>query len=259
MKKPKDKKRLIIVLGCFVLSAALIVSAVFTAKFIKYKNTPLQLSSAFTVTGHTGCMGEKDNSLEAMRAAINAGAKVVEFDLSFGENKVPVLSHDEPTGGEVTLEDAFKLLGENPNIQANIDAKSTENLVSVGKLAKKYMLEKQLFFTGIKEEDVGTVKRDCPSIPYYLNIDVQKSKVKDESYLEELASKVISNGAIGINMHKRAVTKELCDYFKSRGILVSIYTVDSVYDMYRVLSCAPDNITSRNPDKLINIIKQKTK
>ncbi len=258
MNKQKGKKRLIIYPLCLVLAAAVVVSAVFAAKFIGYKNASLELSPAFTVTGHTGCMGEKDNSLEAMRAAIGAGAKIVEFDLNFGENKVPVLSHDTPTGGGVTLEEAFGLLSENPNIQANIDAKSTENLVAVGKLAKKYMLEKQLFFTGISEDDVSAVKRDCPSIPYYLNVDVEKGRVKDESYLEELASKVISSGAVGINMHKRAVTKELCSFFKSRGILVSVYTVDSTYDMYRVLSCAPDNITSRKPDKLINIVNQKT-
>lgn len=257
MNRQMGRKRLIIYPLCLVLAAAVVVSAVFAAKFIGYKNAPLELSPAFTVTGHTGCMGEKDNSLEAMRAAIGAGAKIVEFDLNFGENKVPVLSHDTPTGGEVTLEEAFKLLSENPNIQANVDAKSTENLVAARKLAKKYMLEKQLFFTGISEDDVAAVKRDCPSIPYYLNVDVKKGRVKDESYLEELASKVISSGAVGINMQKRAVTKELCSFFKSRGILVSVYTVDSAYDMYRVLSCAPDNITSRKPDKLINIVNQK--
>lgn len=258
MNKQKGKKRFIVYSLCLVLAAALAVSAVFAAKYVKYKNAPLSLSPAFTVTGHTGCMGEKDNSLEAMRAAINAGAKIVEFDLNFGENKVPVLSHDEPKGGEVTLEEAFRLLKENPGVQANIDAKSTENLVAVGKLAKKYMLEKQLFFTGIGENEVESVKRDCPSIPYYLNVDVEKSRARDEAYLEELASKVISSGAVGINMHKRAVTPELCSFFKSRAVLVSVYTVDSAYDMYRVLSCSPDNITSRKPDKLLSIVNQKT-
>ena len=259
VKKSRSKKKIFISAACLVLAAALTVSAVFAVRYIGYKNSPLELSAAFTVTGHTGCMGEKNNSLEAMRAAIAAGAKIIEFDLNFNSERVPVLSHDEPVGGEVTLEEAFELLADNPSIQANIDAKSTENLVSVGKLAKKYMLEKQLFFTGIEESDVSAVKRDCPSIPYYLNVDVQKSKLKSESYLEELASKVISSGAIGINMHKRAVTKELCSYFRNRGILVSVYTVDSSYDMYRVLSCAPDNITSRNPDRLIAIVNQKSK
>ena len=251
MKKAKGKKRVLIFALCAVLAAAVIVCAVFTAKYIKYKSTPLSLSNAFTVTAHTGCMGEKDNSLEAVRAAINAGAKVVEFDLSFDEKKVPVLAHDKPVGGEVTLDEAFALLAENPNIQANIDAKSTENLVAVGKLAKKYMIEKQLFFTGIKESDVPSVKKDCPSLPYYLNVDVQKGRADDEEYLEQLAAKIASSGAVGINMHKRAVTKKLCDYFRSRGILVSVYTVDSSYDMYRVLSCGPDNITSREPRSML--------
>ncbi len=259
MENPKNKKSVAVIVICLVAASAVTVSLLFTVRYYKYKNAPLSLSVAFTVTGHTGCMGEKDNSLEAMRAAIGAGADIVEFDLNFNKDKVPVLCHDEPQGGEVTLEEAFILLSENPNILANIDAKSTENLAAVEKLVKKYMLEKQLFFTGIEEKDIPAVRKDCPSLPYYLNVNVQKSRTGDESYLQELASKVISSGAVGINMNKRAVTKELCDFFRSKGILVSIYTVDSVYDMYRVLSCGPDNITSRKPDKLISVINEKKK
>lgn len=259
MKKRSKAFKAVVLVLCLsaVLTAVLLGS--FLLRNAKYKNAPLTLPKSFTVTGHTGCLGEKDNSLEAMAAAVEAGAQIIEFDLSFDEKKNPVLSHDTPKGGEVTLEEAFEFLAEHPATLANVDAKSTLNLPAVLTLAKELMVEKQIFFTGIGEDDVAAVQRDCPSIPYYLNLDVEKSRVSDEAYLEELSSKVISSGAVGINMHKRAVTKELCDFFHEKGLLVSIYTVDGTYDMHRVLFCAPDNITSRKPDKLINIINEKKK
>lgn len=258
----KKSKRIAVIVAA-VLCIAAVCSAILLLSVAKsnkeYKNAPLSLPEKFTVTGHTGCMGENDNSLEAMEAAIRVGAEIVEFDLNFDENKNPVLSHDDPEGGEVTLRQAFEFLKKNPAVLANIDAKSTENIKSVKILAEEYTVEKQIFFTGVEEEDVEAVKSDCPGIPYYLNLDVKKSRACDTSYIEELAEKVIESGAVGINMHKRAVTKELCSLFRSKKLLVSVYTVDWDAEIYRVLAAAPDNITSRNPDRVLEIIDEKSR
>lgn len=254
----KKSKRLWAILAA-AFCAAVVVAAIFLGSFFNLKANfdPSLLPEDFTVTGHTGCMGEKDNSIEAMEAAVLAGAQIVEFDLNFNEKNEPVLSHDSPKGGEVTLEKAFAFLESYPAVLANVDAKSTENLSAVQKLGEEHMILNQLFFTGIGEEEVKTVQTDCPKIPYYLNVDIDKKKTSDKDYLEEIALKVILSGAVGINMHKRAVTKELCGFFHEKGILVSVYTVDNEYEIYRVLSAGPDNITSRNPDKVIEILNAK--
>ncbi len=259
MKKSKRIAALVAVILC----AAAAVSAVLLFSYAKesrqYKNAPLSLPEDFTVTGHTGCMGEKDNSIEAMEAAVKAGAQIVEFDLNFDGEKNPVLSHDAPKGGEVTLERAFEFLKKHPAVLANVDAKSTENLPAVKALAEKLGVKNQIFFTGIEEGDVQKVKSDCPDIPFYLNVDVSKRKASDPDYLESIALKIIACGAVGINMHKRAVTKELCTFFHTKGMLVSVYTVDGYNEIYRVLAAAPDNITSRNPDRVLEIINEKSK
>lgn len=256
----KNTKRLKAVLAV-IICAAVVISAMFFYSFEKTKrNFNVQLlPEDFTVTGHTGCMGEKDNSVEAMESAVSAGAQIIEFDLNFDEKGEPVLSHDEPKGGEVTLEEAFKFLQKHPAVLANVDAKSTKNLAAVQKLGEEYMVLSQLFYTGIGEEDVKAVKNDSTKIPYYLNVDVDKSKASNKDYLEEIAMKVILSGAVGINMHKRAVTKELCGFFHQKGLLVSVYTVNNEYELYRVLSCGPDNITSRRPDRLSKILEAKNK
>lgn len=39
-----------------------------------------------------------------------------------------------------------------------------------------------------------------------------------------------------------------------KGLLVSVWTVDKTDDMYLAAAQKPDNITTRNPDKLAEII-----
>ena len=257
MKKSKRTKAILAVFLC----AVVVFSAMFLYSFKKTKrNFDVQsLPEDFTITGHTGCMGEKDNSIEAMEAAVSAGAQIIEFDLNFNEKGEPVLSHDEPKGDEVTLEKAFEFLQKHPAVLANVDAKSTKNLSAVQKLGEEYMVLGQLFYTGISKENTKAVQKGSPRIPYYLNVDVDKSKASNKDYLEEIAMKVILSGAVGINMHKRAVTKELCGFFHQKGLLVSVYTVNNEYELYRVLSCGPDNITSRRPDRLSKILETKNK
>ena len=80
-------------------------------RFLEYKNSKTPLPAGFTYTAHTGCMDTDDNSLESIEKGAEYGADIVEFDLNFTADNTPVLCHDEPKGGEVTLEEAFKKLG----------------------------------------------------------------------------------------------------------------------------------------------------
>ena len=70
-----------------------------------------------------------------------------------------------------------------------------------------------------------------------------------------LVEKVKNAGAIGINFKYTGATKELVKVFHENGLLVSIWTVNSKWRMKKILSFAPDNITTRHPDKLSGIVK----
>lgn len=87
----------------------------------------------FTITAHTGCMSTKMNSLESIKKADEFGADITEFDLNFMPDLSPVLSHNAPSGGEVTLEQAFELLSHYPELKINIDIKSDKNLGEIGR------------------------------------------------------------------------------------------------------------------------------
>lgn len=202
-----------------------------------------------TITAHTGCEKTPDNSLESISAGAASGADVVEFDIRFDKNNMPVLSHDEPKGGEVTLEQAFRKLTEYKNLKANIDIKSTANLKEIQRLAEKYNLLDRIFYTGVFEHYVEAVKKDSPKIPYYLNIrDVIKPKKQTQEYLMSLVKKVKDNDAIGINFHYKNASKKLVDAFHDNGLLVSIWTVNRKWNFIRIMKMSPDNITTKKPN-----------
>ena len=181
----------------------------------------------------------------------------MEFDLNFTADKTPVLSHDDPKGGEVTLEQAFEKLSEYETLGANVDVKNTANLAEVQSLAEQHGLLNRIFYTGIELSDVEAVKRDSPKVRYFLNVKIERSKNKDADYIASLVRTVSDCGAIGINFSKKYASKEIVDAFHDAGLLVSIWTADSDYDIYRILALAPDNITTRRPDKLKDIVKDR--
>ena len=221
----------------------------------EYKNKPVKITGDFTYTAHTGCMDTKENSLESIEIGAEYGANIVEFDVRY-MNGVPVLSHDEPRGGEVTLKEAFLKVKEYENLKVNVDMKSVEYAETVKAIAKETGVTERIFFTGIEEKDVEVIKKNCEGIEYYLNVDVVKPKKQNAEYIQSLVEKVESVGAVGINMNKDNATQEIVDAFHKKGLLVSIWTVSQEGDIYEILSLGPDNITTRRPDKLREALKE---
>lgn len=253
-------KRLILINIVSILVISFLITGIFFGvrgmKMNEYKNADVSLPKDFTITAHTGCMGTEDNSVDSMEIGVANGAKIIEFDVHFLSDGTPVLAHDEPVGDELGLEAAFEFLANHKDIQANVDMKATDNMPAVQRLAEEYGVMEQIFFTGVGAEFVDAVKAGAPDIPYYLNVDVDKSRNTDPEYLNSLVESVKDAGAIGINFGYKYASKELVDTFRENGLLVSIYTVNDEYNMYKILSFAPDNITTRNPDKLSSIVKK---
>lgn len=213
----------------------------------------MSTKNIFTITGHTGCMGTPDNSLEAIISAANAGVDIVEFDLQYIDGE-PVLSHDAPAGKAVTLDQAFATVKKMATIKANVDVKDTSHLETVLPLAVKHGLNDRFFFTGIFENDVPAVKAKCPDVPYFLNAKVRKWQSR--RYLNSLVKKVKDCGAVGINFKYTHATKKLVDTFRENGLLVSVWTVNDEKAMRKILALSPDNITTRHPDKLSKILSE---
>ncbi len=215
----------------------------------------ITLREGFTVTGHSGCESTKENSLECIEKAFESGADISEIDLNF-DGETPVLSHNAPEGGEVTLDEALALLAKCGNMKMNIDVKNTANMGEVIKLAEKHGVTDRIFFTGVVESFVPDV-RDL-GIPYYLNTDVFAPRTHCKKYINSLIEKVRDAGAVGINMHYTGLGKRLSQAFHSEGLLVSVWTVNKQGAMHKALAAQPDNITTRKPLLLLDVIKSET-
>ncbi len=212
------------------------------------------LPEGFTVTYHAGAMHTPANSIYSVRAAIEDGAEIVEFDVSFRPDGTPVIIHNAEPGnsqGEF-LENALEVVAEHPTCRINLDIKSTKNLPAVDELVKLYGLTERVFYTGVFEDWVETVKNNS-FIPYYLNYNVSPQEADDEPALQAIADKVKNYGAVGINSNFTNATKAFVECMHKNGLLVSLWTVNKPSDMPRVLEMQPDNITTKMPHLLKRI------
>lgn len=254
MKKNINKKKIVTIVISIILTFGIVAGIVTGSLYASYKNKELDLPIGFTVTAHTGPEGTPYNSIEGMEKGIASGADIIEFDLHiFGGT--PVCSHNKPNGDEVLFEDALNVLVSNPTIRANIDIKDPDALNPAYPMIISRNLQNRVFFTGVKEEWVPAVRENCPGIEYYLNMTPRLST--SEKYYKSVAQKIKDVGAIGINCNYNNVNKKLVDVLHDEGLLVSVWTTNEKFSMYKMLSYGPDNITTKKPTLLIQLINEK--
>jgi hypothetical protein len=115
-------------------------------------------------------------------------------------------------------------------------------------------LIERVFFTGVSENWTQIAKSNCLLIPYYLNMALDTKQNNIREYAQKTADKINSLGCIGLNCNFKEISSLIINVMHENGLLVSVWTVDKIKDMNRMLSLSPDNITSRKPDKLFMII-----
>lgn len=201
-----------------------------------------------TVTAHTGALGSKNNSLESVKICAESGADIIEIDLNFSADGTAVLSHNKPVGGEELFEDALVLFKSYENLRMNIDVKNTEYLYKVQELVKKHGVLDRVFFTGIYESWTDTVKKQCPEIPYYLNLVGFRRPFFKERHYKKVAERIKKCGAIGLNANRDFISKDMTDYLHSEGLLVSGWTAKKMKHIVSLKSKGVDNITTLRPD-----------
>lgn len=210
-----------------------------------------EMPDGFTVTCHSGALFTADNTVHSVKTAVEWGAQVVEFDVSFRPSGTPVIIHaSAPAENEgVLLKDALAVVAESNTCKINLDIKSMANLGAVDELVKLYGLEKRVFYTGVFPDWVENVRSNS-SIPYYLNYNVTKEDVADAETIQSIADLANKLGAIGINSNFKEANEDFVNLIRKNGLLVSLWTVNKITDMKKVLNLRPDNITTRHPEIL---------
>ena len=192
-----------------------------------------------SITAHSGALRTKDNTLASTRAGLAfVGEKgSIEVDVRFLPDGTPALGHDWVTQNSTKLQAVFELMQELPG-SINLDMKEFKHIDKIVKLVDIYSLQGRVFMTGLRESQCEEAQEF--GLPYYLNgLDVAAAK--------ELL-------AIGLNFCYSLCSESLVAQAHKEGLLVSVFTVNRVRALKKMLRMGVDNITTKRPDRLAEII-----
>lgn len=240
----------------FIVSVAMVIGVADYAVTKSYDGRELTFVDNFTITAHTGAYDTEMNSLESVKAAVENNADIVEFDIRKRPDDTVVMSHDlvVTNNDGVLLEEALVMV-KDTDIMVNLDIKETRALNAMYKLLVKYDMVDRCFLTGIETLNVNAVKEsDCADMDYYLNYKPSRTKVFFEEYRTKLIEFLEDTGAVGINCNYKYASSQLSSLLHKKGYKLSVWTVDSERQAKKMLVCSPDNITTRHPDMIYEVI-----
>ncbi|ONI38295.1 hypothetical protein AN639_07820 [Candidatus Epulonipiscium fishelsonii] len=203
------------------------------------------------LTAHAGCQDTPLDGLEYIQEAINYNADVIELDVRFNAEGIPVLSHNEITQDKqlVTVEQALEIIYKHNDIKVNYDMKETtfiSNLVDV--ISKTNMTSRGLT-TGEPMLDVDIEKLAAIGIEYF-NAPVDHTRLDDINYCNELVKQI--NNYAGINIDYKFLTKEILEIMHENNKKVFVWTVDDKDDITSLKNLGVDSITTNRLDYFRN-------
>ena len=181
----------------------------------------------------------------------------MEIDIRQRPDKTLVMNHDIAVTNSdgVPVADAFKLL-QGGTCLINLDIKETRTLNALHDLLVEYNLLDRAFLTGISQPDIKAVKDSaCCDMEYYLNYQPSRFKIFGEDYQKKLLQILDETGAVGINCNFTGASGTLSKLLHENGYKLSVWTVNQTIIMKRILVLKPDNITTKQYEKLNSVIE----
>lgn len=240
----------------FIVSVAMVIGVADYAVTKTYDELELTFVDNFTITAHTGAYNTEMNTVDFVKTAIDRGAQIIELDIRQRPDGTVVMSHDlvVTNNDGNPLEDALVLLKDS-NIMINLDIKETRALNNLHSLLVEYNVLDRSFLTGIETMNVKAVKEsDCADMDYYLNYMPSRSKVFFDEYRQKLIDLLEETGAIGINCNYKYANSQLSSLLHKKGYKLSVWTVDTRRKAKKMLAIKPDNITTKQPEMIEDVI-----
>ncbi len=223
------------------------------------------------ITAHSGCEGTPDNSMESIFTGIELGADCIEIDIRMGPRGGLWLTHNEleDYSGIVSLETALRTIAES-TAAVNCDIKEEMLLYPVLEMAEACGIPRErLIFSGsvnidLLMSDPSIVKR----ARIFLNLGQIFSCVVNDTAIPETWEDrgLLFDAHIGkvaelvkrlnvecINPSFRMMTRERIAACNTRGIRLSLWTVNEETDQECLLREDLVNMTTRNVASAIKI------
>ncbi len=208
---------------------------------------------SITVTAHSGAEGTRNNTVDSVVTACELGADIAEVDINCLTDGTPVLSHNSVGDGTgaTRLKELFSAVYER-DIKLNLDIKDTAGFEGIKALADEYGMTDRILLTGLTS-DFDKAASVLPGVEYYYNLHMKD--VFADTLL--IARAALDAGCVGINADYKVIRPESVKVFHDAGLSVSVWTVDYVHDMKRLLDMGVDNITTHRIRKLRSIIEKR--
>lgn len=245
----------------------------------------------FTLIAHRGASGHApENTLVAVRRAMEMRAEMVEVDILLSKDGTPVLLHDssldrttsgtglvnEYTLSELKQFDAGSWFGETfegeriPTVEellelckgrmaVNLEIKTqavtdtTEGGVveKVVDLVRKHGMERNVIFSSFDPRAIVQLKAIAPDIAGAILYD---QRLYEGRHPVDIVSEL---GADVFNCHWRQVRPALVDSLHSAGIPINVYTVNADTLMHQMLDYGVDGIFTDFPDVLLQVLRDR--
>ncbi|MBC2581502.1 glycerophosphodiester phosphodiesterase [Clostridium sp. DJ247] len=213
------------------------------------------------ITAHAGCMGTTMDSIEAVEVGIKYGAHIIEIDLNIDESGNLVISHDKPKV-EVkysNVDEVLEIIKKEQEVLLNIDIKDAKLLGKLNRTILEYGIKDRVFFTGIDFQCILDNEEALRGTNYFINLGAPKldiTQLNNKEYLIELFNELESLNIMGINVNYRLVTPEIINVCKEKRMLSSVWTVDDIQDMKRMINLNVSSITTKRVDVLKSLISE---
>lgn len=237
---------------------------------------------------HRGFSGiAPENTLISFKKAIEAGADMIEFDVSLSKDGIPVVIHDKTlnrtTNGkgnvsDFTLQELKKLDAGSwykpefkneaiPTLEETIQL--CKNKVMLNIEIKKYSVKRNVKVDGIENKVVDLLNK------YDMNNDVLISsfsklalqRIKEfnpdiaVAYLyrfgikQKLIEKFNGLELYSFNQSKRAFSKKALKELQSQDIKLNLYTINQKREMIKFIKLGVTGIITNYPNKLIEVME----
>lgn len=242
------------------------------------------------IIAHRGNSGEApENTLTAIRQAINLGVDMVEVDVNISKDFVPVLIHDKFLNdktdgqGEVqnftvaelkkfdagfwkgeeykgeripTLAEAFELA--KGKVALNLDIKAQEAIFQIIKEIRAYQMVDQVVISGSLVKDAERIHSLEPNLTVLLDMDSEiealAKKGGKEAFIRKYIYQACENHLSALNINHKYIDVELIRRARLRALSVWTWTVNDEGRMRELIDMNVDAITTNWPEKLIKIV-----
>lgn len=227
------------------------------------------------VMGHRGARGlAPENTLEAMKAGVEAGADILEFDVRLTKDRIPVLNHDFHTLrthrdasiiSRHTLAELRERTKKQPivplssvldayfgKVILNIEIKGHNTGKVVAELVKrKYIKRKSdwdtVLFSSFRGSELLTIRKLCPEA----NLALLHSQ---NPFIFIAFHRRLHLTAIGF--HRLYINPFALEIAKRAGLFTYVYTVNRPHTALMLAQQGIDGVVSDRPDTVLNEIRK---